>query len=436
MRTRPILILPFLFLLSLHAVPVCVAQQVVDPSLIVTTWLSGVPSVSGMAFLPGTDDAFVIQRNTGRVFHVHDQQIAGTALDLKVANAGSQGLLGIALHPDFGNNGFVYLSYTAAPKDGGKAIANRIERYRWDGTRLLFDKTIQVLPAANGSQNVGGKIAFAQDGKLYGVIGDLDLRQRTQNRVDSKSTSLTSVIVRLNDDGSPPADNPFFLSGNPAATMRRIYAYGVRDSRGLAIDPLTGRLWATETGPGQYDEINLVRPGFNSGWERLMGPKSRNGFAGGPLVLLGSAAKYADPKFSWRTSIAPTDLEFDGDGGLGAGYAGDLFVASAGGTIYRFRLNAARDDLLLSGALADRVADNQSDPLHSQQSAILFGSGFGPAADIIDGPRGIYVVDPSGGKIYEISPIPEPAGLLAGCMAIMLLAARAARRRRRFVTRP
>lgn len=418
----------------LYCASVCHGQQVVDPSLMVRTWLDGVPQVSGLAFLPGGSDALVLQRHTGKVFYVHGQQIGGTALDLKVANAGAQGLLGIALHPDFGSNGFVYLYYTAASKDGGKATANRIERYRWNGSDLLFDRRIQDLPALNGTQNVGGRISFGQDGKLYGVIGDLDLRQRTQNRLDSKTTSLSSVVVRLNDDGSVPADNPFATTdkGRSAAAMRRIYAYGVRDSRGLAFDPLTGRLWATETGPGRYDEINLIRPGFNSGWEKLMGPKSRNGFEGGPLVMLGSAARYADPKFSWRTSIVPTDLTFFTGGGLGAEYYGDLFVASAAGNIYRFELNDARNDLVLAGALADRVADNQSAPLSSQQSSIIFGTDFGPAVQIIEGPGGLYVVDPKGGKIHEITPIPEPAAaMLAVCGAAVFLGSR-----RRGIRRP
>ena len=185
-----------------------------DPSLAVQTWVSGLNAPTGVAFLPaGGGDAFILEKDTGRVQFIHNRAISGTALDLAVANDSERGLLGIALHPKFASNRFVYLYYSAAKADGGKIQGHRIDRFTWNGSNLVFNKRILNLPGTPGPNHDGGKIVFGPDGKLYAAIGDLNRRERTQN-VASNRLSLSGVIMRLNDNGTAPRDNPFFRPGN------------------------------------------------------------------------------------------------------------------------------------------------------------------------------------------------------------------------------
>src|SRR5688572_29223871 len=143
------------------------AQSVNDATLLIDRIFSNGVSPTGMAFMPN-GDAFVIQKNNGQV-RLLDGRNLGTnpVLDLDVANDSEQGLLGIALHPDFAQNNFVYLYYTQASVDDGPAIANRIDRFRWDGADLEFNRCIKTIPADPGPNHDGGKIIFGPDDRLY-----------------------------------------------------------------------------------------------------------------------------------------------------------------------------------------------------------------------------------------------------------------------------
>src|SRR5581483_11521929 len=163
--------------------------------------------------------------------------------------------------------------------------------------------------------------------------------------------------------------------GTPRAPLNDIFAYGVRNSFGLAFDPVTGMLWDTENGPANFDEINRVRAGFNSGWTAIQGPLSRNpGASVSQLVSFGPSAFYADPKFSWVTTVAPTDIHFQSNTLLGGIYQNTMFAGDNNtGSLFHFDLSADRKTLALSGPLADRVADNTSIDLLAEQSSVLFG---------------------------------------------------------------
>lgn len=407
-------------------------QTVVDPNLRVNTWVSaGLNDPVGAAIFNSRGDMMVIEKNTGQVKVVRQRRVRQTLLDLPVSNDSERGLLGIALSPNFGNDGHVYLFHTVADADGGDAIANRISRYTYDGSRLVFNKRLIDLPGNPGPNHDGGKITFGPDGKLYAVIGDLNLNNQMNNFTGlGRLIQNTSAVLRLNRDGSIPSGNPF------AGEASAIYAYGIRNSFGIAFDPVTGDLWDTENGPQQFDEINRVFKGFNSGWEDIMGPVSRNGGQQpGGLASLGPAATYADPKFTWVQPVAPTDLEFLPNARLGASYKNDLFVGTTReGKILRFDLTSTRKSLRLTGALADGVADNTSG-LFNEQDDLIFGEGFGIVADLFAGPGGMYVVSLTNNAIYRIttvappmgrpSSVPEPS-MLAIPVAALLLARRAA----------
>jgi glucose/arabinose dehydrogenase len=196
-------------------------------------------------------------------------------------------------------------------------------------------------------------LKIGPDNQLYAVIGDLtspngilqNYHQQINNNNNqtSKMISSSSVILRMNPyDGLPSTDNPFVIhSENNTGIGGGIdyyYAYGLRNSFGLAFDPLTERLWDTENGEDEYDEINVVNPGFNSGWHKIMGPTYRDAnFSESELVML-KGAHYSDPVFSWKNSIGVTDIEFFNSSNLGMEYTNNLFAGDINnGNLYFFK---------------------------------------------------------------------------------------------------
>lgn len=393
------------------------AQTVNDPNLIITSVPApGLSLPTGMRFLDA-DSIFVIEKNSGQVKLV-ENGTSSVVLDLDVNTASERGLLGIALHPNFASNGWTYLYYS---KSGSSWTTNQLSRFTWNGTALVGEVPLQSFDfdaaQANGPNHDGGPLTFGTDGKLYGITGDLNRdRAEQNNQTQAGVSSGVGGIFRLNDDGSIPSDNPFFGVGDP--TFDLWYAYGIRNSFGMAFDPVTDNLWQTENGPGSYDEINFVAPGFNSGWNKLMGPDSRDPQnAATDLVNLPGSA-YSDPEFSWLTPIAVTSLNFLAGTSLGSSYE-DAVLVGANNTpdLYLFRLNDDRDGFVLSGDLTDLVADSTT-----ERNAVRFGQGFGVTTDIQVGPDGnVYVLSLSNGAIYQISAVPEPATLVLAAVAALAL---------------
>ena len=372
-----------------------------DPDLQVTEIVSGLSSPTTMAFI-GPDDILVLQKDDGKVRRViHGVLQPSSVLDVNVDNQSERGLLGIALHPNFPTTPFVYLYYTESATAGdssGSPAGNRVYRYTWDGNGLTSPSLILGLPVTTGPNHDGGIIAFGPDGKLYVVIGDLNRNGQLQNNSTGAAPDDTSVIFRLNDDGSTPSDNPFFAQGGNVA---RYYAYGIRNSFGMTFDPVTDKLWMTENGPNSYDEINMVDPGFNSGWNKIMGPDSRDPQNVSDLFSL-TGSHYSDPKFSWLKTVGPTGIVFLNSTELGAQYQFDLFVGDINhGNLYHFKPNPTRDGFVFSGVgLADLVADNGT-----ELDEVIFGTGFNGITDLKVGPDGLlYVVSFGDGRIYAIAP--------------------------------
>jgi glucose/arabinose dehydrogenase len=289
-----------------------------------------------MVFL-GPNDFLVLEKATGKVQHVVNGAIAGTAIDLAVNSASERGLLGIALQPDFPNTPGVYLYWTQSSTGADSAsltdvplLGNRVDRFIWnpDSKTLTLDKNIITLrsfqadtttPCCGSASSQpmrgnhdAGKILFGQDGKLYFQIGDQGRRGQLQNLASGPfgpgqpddqyggpapdDAHLTGVIFRLNPDGTTPSDNPFASASvqdiaqleqqagvsltsaqlnNVVANIHKIFSYGRRNSFGLAIDPITGFLWESENGDDAFDEMNLITPGSNGGWIQIIGPSDR-----------------------------------------------------------------------------------------------------------------------------------------------------------------
>jgi aldose sugar dehydrogenase len=309
---------------------------------------------------------------------------------------------------------FVFFYVTEASKeDKTQALGNRIYRFEWDhANKSLSNGTLLLdLPVLPGQNHNGGKlIADSNNGHLYAVIGDLNRKGTLQNFKNGSLPDDTSAIIRINPDGSPAQGNPFLnvsRSDDNLANLSKYYAYGIRNSFGLAIDPLTGNLWDTENGPDGFDEINIVRPGFNSGWAMLMGPiEMSNITAENDLVSFQDSSSYADPVFSWGKAVGVTDIEFYDSDLLGDDYSNNIFVADAdNGDLYFFEVNEDRSGLQFenSGIEEDLVASNEN-----ERTAVTFGTGFPSSiTDIETGPDGyLYVLTyhPTKGTLVRIVP--------------------------------
>jgi glucose/arabinose dehydrogenase len=446
-----------------------------DPNLAVRTVVSGLVQPLSMAFI-GPSDFLVTEKASGQVRRVTGGVIQATVLDLAVNSASERGLLGIALHPDFPTNPGVYLYWTESTTgvDTGALaetplLGNRVDRYNWNGSSLIFDRNIIRLHAfqadagqpLRGNHN-GGVVRFGPDRKLYILIGDNGRRGQLQNLPcgptavcpgpivpddqfggpQPDNAHLTGVILRLNDDGTSPTDNPFFsfgaaTGGEVGANFQKIFAYGLRNSFGMAFDPKSGNLWAEENGDDSFTELNLVEPGMNSGWVQIQGPVARIGefklietspaffglqqirwpptnIANTPeealsrlFVLPGS--HFSDPEFSWKFEVAPAAIGFVPGRALGPQFEGDLFMGGArttlaGGHLFHFNLTGNRKKIGVDDPrIDDRVADNLGKFDITESESLLIGRDFGIGTDIQASPQGtLYVVSTSNGIVYEI----------------------------------
>ncbi len=380
---------------------VVVAQPAItkDPHLKVESIVSGLSSPTSMAFIDNNN--ILVLEKEGNVRLVSNGQLQQQpVLQVPVDIKSERGLLGIAVMK---NSNTVFLYYTDS--QAGGELRNRVYKYEWNGQTLVSPKLILDLPGLPGPNHDGGKLVIGNDGNLYAIIGELRHNGKLQNIKDGPDPDDTGVIFRVNPaDGSPAKGNPFANNGN--AAMHRYYAYGIRNSFGIAIDPVTGNLWETENGEDTYDEINLIKPGFNGGWKVIMGPMSKgNGITENDLVNF-PGSHYADPVFSWLKPVAVTAIEFLKSSKLGTDYLNNMFVGDyKNGNLYFFKLNKDRTAIELdnnqqAAGLSDLVVDNKN-----ELEAVKFASGFNGITDIKTGPDGLlYVLSFGDGNIYRISP--------------------------------
>ena len=368
----------------------------------------GLHSPTSMAFLD-QNNILVLEKNSGNVLLVSNgvlqkQPLLKLHVDHTTLTC-CRGLLGIAImnnNSSHSQNVFLYYSELL---DGKDSVRNRLYRYTWNGESLVSPVLILDLPATPGPNHPAGKIAIGLNGYVYTLIGDLNNEGKLQNVKGGPDPDDSSVILKISAiDGSPAKGNPF---AGLSTKMSKYYGYGVRNSFGLAVDPVTGALWDTENGDKDFDEINLVRPGFNSGWRQLMGPLSENKVSINDLVRF-PGSHYSDPVFSFAPSLGVTDIQFFNSTKLGAKYTNNVFVGDINhGNLYFFTLNKARTGFVFGQNqenLLDLVANGEK-----ELSEITLGTGFKGITDIKTGPDGLLYVltfdegDHGAGMIYEIS---------------------------------
>ncbi len=472
-----------------------IPTAVLDPTLQVSTYVGGLSQPIGIVFIaPG--DAFVLEKASGQVKRVVNGIVqAAPVLDLAVNSNSERGLLSLVLHPNFPSTPDVFIRWTESSTAADSTVVsevpllgNRVDRFTWNGSTLtLAQNLIQLrsrqsdnIPVPghpgtannneNGNHN-GGVMKFGPDGKLYIFMGDQGRRGWLQNLpngpfleapfVDDTfggpapdNAHLSGVVLRLNIDGTAPADNPFFaagasIGGEAGANIQKIFSYGHRNGFGMAFDPLGSALWVTENGDDSFSELNRVVPGMNGGWIQIAGPLSRiSQFKSIETTQFGSAlqqvrwpptriaytaalaqarmlmlpgAAYHDPEFSWKYEVGPAGTAFVTGSTLGAANTGTLWIGSArsfqqvgnnGGSLYRLKLTSDRlhVDTSADPRLADRVADNLFSPTKfegTESETLVVGRGFGTTTDIEQGPDGrLYVVSITDGAIYVIGPAP------------------------------
>jgi glucose/arabinose dehydrogenase/plastocyanin len=425
-----------------------------------------------LAFFDATN-YFVTEKSTGQVHHVSDGRVSEPVLDLAVNFFDERGLLGIALHPDFASNGFVYLYWTesaqgesgdgmfGADTDEAKTLpdlGNRVDRFIWDGTKLSWDRNLVKLRSntleTDTSDRIrgnhdAGPLVFGQDGKLFIINGDQNQRSQLQNLPDAAAPddlNLAGAVLRLNDDGSTPEDNPFFatgaaMGGEVGENVQMIWTYGVRNSFGLAIHPETGVLWQTENGDDSWDEVNIFPAGSNSGWIQLIGPPERfaefkqiesdsedgmdnrdfppdqlaaNADEAQQRMFVLEGSSYVPPVFAWKHPVAVTSIAFVTDESLGATSANTAWLGTVlTDSLYRYPLAADGSGFDFAGdaGLNDRVDDNTEKGDVGESAEYVVGTGFGVVTGIVHAPDGLlYVSSISAGAVYRIGPADAVGG--------------------------
>lgn len=395
-----------------------------DDTLTVEELVDGLEFPTSMAFL-GPNDILVTEKNTGQVKRITNGFLSPQpVLDVPVANAIERGLLGIAIAKQPDGKTYVFLSYTESGDgvDGSDVernvdpLGNRLYRYEFVDGRLINPVLLLDLtatpPNGRGEHN-GGKIRIGPDNNVYFMIGEVGAhRTQAQNILLGPAPNGLGGVLRITQDGGivDPGD-PIFGEGLP---LNVYYAMGIRNSFGMDFDPLTGNLWDTENGPDTGDEINLVFPGFNSGWAQVQGyiedDLLENGiFDESALVSFGNG-QYADPKFVWEWPAGLTALKFLNSHRLGDDYANNMFVGDINnGLLYRFTLNEARDAIFINDTYVgdiEALEDNTiEDPRENQP--LIFAQGFGGITDLQVGPDGYLYVLSYTGSLFRILPITD-----------------------------
>lgn len=354
MRAIAIALLTVLVVLSVAAKPTVIADRVDSEreSFRIVRVADGLAHPWAIAFL--SDGSALVSERSGRLLRLDPQYVSLKELSgaPRVAEIGQGGLLDIEPHPRFAENRLIYLSYTTGRLG---RYATSIARGQLTAAGLQNVEVIFTMNRpSSGRIHFGSRLSFGTDGMLYATLGERGERHRAQDPTDHAGT-----IIRLQDDGTVPADNPFAYSSQAAP---EVYSFGHRNAQGLAVHPVTGRLWSHEHGPQGGDEINVIEPGVNYGWPVITyGSEYRSG----AKIGIGTVSPdMAQPVLHWTPSIAPSGMTFY-SGDRFPAWRGDLFVgALAGRHLRRVRLDGERaiSQEVLVRDVVGRVRDVKQGP--------------------------------------------------------------------------
>lgn len=362
-------------IMGLVLAPLAAAQtfQTEEARFRVEVVTQGLDHPWAVAFLP--DGGFLVTEREGRLRRVEpDGRLRNAPIEglPQIRQHGQGGLLDVALHPDFARNRLVYFSY-AEPGRGGYGTA--VARGRLEGDALRDTEVVFSMARKSGRRlHFGSRLVFDRDGRLFITLGDRGDRPRAQDLNDHAGS-----VIRINDDGSVPKDNPFV--GTDGA-LPEIFSYGHRNIQGATLNPFTGRLWTHEHGPQGGDEINVPEAGINYGWPVITYGVN---YVIGTRIGEGTAKPgMAQPLHYWVPSIAPSGMTFY-DGQAFPAWRGDLFVGSL-----KFRLLA-------------RLEIEDGRVTHEER---MLAGDFGRIRDVRQGPDGfLYLLtDESNGRLLRMVP--------------------------------
>lgn len=401
--------------LSANALP-----QIKDPKLKVESWVEGLTNPVDIAFL-GKDDILIALKNTGVIVRaINGTVLPETLVDFSVANGNERGLLGIAISKNESKTYlFTYHTQSRGGEDGDDIEKNLLPvgsflmRFELVANKLVNPKllayinTTSMRPTEDPydiAHHVGGKIVIGPDKNVYVLIGDgYDHRTQAQNFLSGPPPDGTGGILRITQDGKPALNPPL----GDSFPLNMYYAYGIRNGFGMDFDPRTKYLWDAEAGSFSWDEINLVPPGFNSGWRSNSGIANASSITN-TLVDFDGLGQYRDPELTWKMPVTPVAIKFLNSSVLGPEYKDHLFVSryllghNNKAVLYQFNLNSERNQVLIGGDQGDKTVDN----FEEDENNVLI-SGLGVITDIEEGPEGyLYLVQLTRpGTIYRISPV-------------------------------
>lgn len=342
-------------------------------SFTVDTVVSGLDVPWGLEFLPNGD--MLISERSGILYRFSNQKLTEISGLPPIFAKGQGGLLDLLLHPNYNENGWIYIAFSEPATENGKQVGNTsIIRARLDGNALVdVEKIFTGEPKTDRAYHFGCKLEFDKEGYLYFGIGDRGHREVNPQTLSNHN----GKIHRIHDDGSIPADNPFVST--PGA-MPTIYSYGHRNPQGTSMHPVTGRIWVSEHGPKGGDELNLIEPGKNYGWPVISYGINYDGTS---FTELTEQEGMEQPVIYWDPSIAPCGMIF---------VTGDRYPAWKNNLLIGSLRFQYLERVVLSG---DRVM--------FQEKLI---EGIGRVRNVKMSPDGyIYVAIETPGKIVRLIPV-------------------------------
>jgi glucose/arabinose dehydrogenase len=346
------------------------SENPADFNYTIDTIATGLLNPWSLTFLPNQD--LLVTERAGEIRIIRENRLLETKIAgvPEVYATGQGGLFEVKLHPDYDSNGLLYICY-ASVSNGASNTA--IMQAKLEDFTLVEKKVIfQALPYLTGGQHFGGRMEFDRDGYLYLSVGERGRRTNAQSLENH-----AGKIIRLNDDGSTPADNPFVKDNG---VLPEIYTYGNRNPQGMIRHPDTGEIWIHEHGPMGGDEINIVKPGVNFGWPIV---SYGDNYDGSVISENPTAEGIEDPFHYWNPSIAPCGMTFV-TSDLFSPWKGNLLVGSL-----KFRY-LARLELNENAVIAEeRLLED-----------------LGRVRAVIQGPDGlIYVAVESPGMVLRLNPV-------------------------------